>query len=145
MMHIRITLCALILALAVGCGGGKPGSGDGKDVKGITPTDAAKQEGKPVTIDMKVGFVYAHKDGLVLAEEDIAGKDFTGVSIFIPNEKVESFGSKNPSEVGDKYEGKKIKVSGKVAKKSLEYMADGKPARVERPVIEVTEPGQIKE
>jgi hypothetical protein len=134
------------LILIVGCGKSPVSApGPGKGAKGISSGDAAKQEGKPVTVEMKVGFVFAHKDGLILAEEDLAGKDFMAVSVFIPNEKVASFGSKNASEVGDKYDGKKITVSGKVAKKTLDVMSEGKPAKVERSMIEVTEPGQIKE
>jgi hypothetical protein len=145
---LRGIALAIALTFLIGCGkSGDPTPGkDNKDgPKGISAGDAGKQEGKPVTVDMKVGFVFAHKDGLILAEEDIAGKDFKAVTVLIPTDKVASFGGKNANEVGDKYDGKKITVSGKVAKRTLDVMSDGKPAKVERSVIEVTEPAQIKE
>lgn len=146
MTNLRGSAWILGLMLVMGCGKApEPGPAPTKDAKGITTGDAARQEGKPVTVEMKVGFVFAHKDGLILAEEDLAGKDFKAVSVFIPNDKVAGFGSKNASEVGDRYDGKKITVSGKVGKKTLDVMSEGKPAKVERSVIEVTEPGQIKE
>jgi hypothetical protein len=145
---LRGTALVVTLTLLVGCGksGDPTPSKDGKDSsKGASTKDAGKDEGKPVTVDMKVGFVFAHKDGLILAEDDIAGKDFKAVTVLIPNDKVASFGGKNANEVGDKYDGKKITISGKVARRTLDVMSDGKPAKVERSVIEVTDPGQIKE
>lgn len=145
---LRGTAFVLTLNLLIGCGksGDPTPSKDNKDgSKGISAKDAGKQEGKPVTVDMKVGFVFAHKDGLILAEDDIAGKNFNAVTVLIPNDKVASFGGKTANEVGDKYDGKKITVSGKVAKRTIDVMSDGKPAKVERSVIEVTEPAQIKE
>ncbi|OAI38516.1 hypothetical protein AYO40_06615 [Planctomycetaceae bacterium SCGC AG-212-D15] len=146
---VGVVLAAGLAVGLLGCGKRVAVKSGGEDEKppvvqaggsADTTAEAAKQEGKTVTVELTARYLGLPRDGIVLAERDPAEKDFAGLAIFIPTASVARFGNANGNDVGEKFFEKKIRVAGKVGRKAFEHPGLD---HVERKIIEVTEPGQI--
>jgi hypothetical protein len=142
-MRYTTALVLALLLVLLGCGKrattAKPGG------TSVASGQAALEEAKPVIVELKVGFTADRKDYVLLAEDDITAPDYKGCGIYLAKDKVSSLGAKDNEELMDRYYNKKIHVTGVAVRKSLECRdAEGNPAKVERMVVEVNEPSQLK-
>jgi hypothetical protein len=142
-LHSRVMLPLLLILCLVPAGCGK----NAKKVistagnESVDPTT----EGEPASFDFTVQFSADRKDYVVLADDDVYEPKFTGRTVIVARDKVAGFGAKDNGELMDRFDRKKIHVNGKAVRKALEYRdPDGKNARVERVVVEIAEPGQLK-
>jgi DNA/RNA endonuclease YhcR with UshA esterase domain len=121
MRHVAMML--LILVAATACC-------DDKQVKPITPAEAAKKVNEKVTVEMEVKSAGGNTARFLNSEKDF--KDEKNLTVFIPEESMEKFKKAKIGEPKTYFNGKTILVTGTVT------------LYREKPQIKIDDPDQIK-
>src|SRR5579859_6008241 len=102
-------LALFLLICVAGCGSRAPVSNPGPKGEGDKGSaDAARQDGKPVTVEMKVNLTVDRQAYVLLVDDsNFYGPKYTGSAVYIAKDKIPGFGVKDNNELMDRYEFKK--------------------------------------